>query len=132
MKKSSQELYLEGQKLANFQPGERVKVAFKVPSDSAGWANSWHPGMDHFIGKQCAVVSEASGHGVRVECRELGDWFSFPWFCLERVKPEPVEVKLNESCTATVVSETEVKVGCQTFEVSRLRELLNACEKFTE
>jgi hypothetical protein len=123
--KTPQEIYLEGQKLANFQPGERVKVAFKVPSRAGGWKNDWvDRTMDGAIGKGFSVDC-VKDQGVRLSYHHQ---LRFPWFCLERVGPEPVEVELNDTWTAEVLSKTEVKVGCQTFTVKAIRDLEEAAK----
>jgi uncharacterized iron-regulated protein len=87
--------------------------------------------MDDFVGKP-GIVYEAQplnpNAGVRVWCQEVNYWFHFPWFCLERVKAEPVKVVLNPTYTAEVISKTEVEIGGQTIPVENIRKLLAAVD----
>lgn len=124
--KTPQEIYLEGQRIADFKPGEKVKVLFKVPSHSAGWTGSWSGQYEsEFMGAPCTVHSVNNG-SLGVEVKTAGArYFLLPWFCLERIKSEPVKVVLNDTWTAEVISKDEVKVGCQTFSACAIRQTLN-------
>jgi len=136
--RSPRELYLEGAKLADFKAGEWVKVLFAVPTE-AGWPGTWVEDMNAFVGETHEVVTPAvtapdarypSGN-VGIKNKKGVRWF-FPWFCLQRAespkpptpkKPEPVSIKLDDSFTAVIDNALTVKVGCQTFEVQKLKEL---------
>lgn len=126
--KTPQEIYLAGQAAADFKPGERVKVLFKVPSGAGGWIFTWNPAMDAAVGKAGVIKGLSGTGGVCVDMGlKSGNW-CFPYFCLERVAPEPVKVMLNDTWTAEVVSKDEVKVGDQTFKVEALRGMLRRLE----
>jgi hypothetical protein len=129
--KTPREIYLAGQAAADFKPGERVKVLFKVPSRASGWDLSWNDSdtfnMDQCVGKVFTVVDVQSSDGIRLSTMTVPRCtcdFKFPYFCLERVAPEPVEVVLNDAWTAEVLSKDEVRVGCQTFKAAEIRTML--------
>lgn len=98
--------------------------------------------------KGTRIRSEVTKVGVRLRnksgnSQRVNDWFTsnptrnvcvvftvssiaIPW--VHFIKPKTVEVKLNESYTATV-SKEHIVVGCQTIELKAIRELNNALKQ---
>lgn len=115
----------------NFKIGDKVKVLFRVPPRAQGWNNVWTPEMDKAIGKILTVVDIDFTSGITLRNKDIYCDFSYPSFCLEKVvEPTQVEVKLNSKYTA-IVTKTRIKVGCQTFPVSKIKELTDALNSLT-
>lgn len=120
------------------KPGEKMKVLFKVPGSSQGWANNWVPGMDNCVGGTYTVNDrgkpyDAETYGVLLDVRGtgfVGESFRFPAFCLERVEdPVPEHPKTFGDFDVRVDTERKViAVGCERFtlkDILRIERELN-------
>jgi hypothetical protein len=123
--------YEEKQNKCGISVGDMVRITKKATGHTKGWSNSWTPQMTRAIGKFGKVthIQGASGINVTVEgC----DNYGYPYWVLSKKEIDtvfPVDVKLNDSYTATI-SESGVKVGCQTFTFKKVADLADAVMKF--
>lgn len=110
----------------DLQPGDTVRVLFKIPSFDGGWKSSWASGMDKMIGKVFTVEDVGGNSGIR--SRENG--YYYPAHCLEVVKrtPKHIEIKLNKDYIASVTANV-VQVGCQTIDADTVLEVAEAIKK---
>lgn len=101
-------------KASGIEVGNYVKVLFKVPTQSRGWANSWVPSMDDFVGKVFRVnrVDHEKGVNLKSDC----DSYNFPYFCLEKIASKP-------SVLPKEMEEIITEFGCHE---EKVRKLVNA------
>jgi hypothetical protein len=97
------------------EPGDRVRVCFKVPSHTGGWKNSWNEYMNKAVGTTMTIHRIDLALGVAFkECAQY-----FPAFCLEVVERAPKVPAYPGSFSGHTVRYVQdrnvLKVGCQEF-----------------
>jgi hypothetical protein len=123
--------YQERQDKTGIQVGDFVIVLRKASSHTRGWKNTWVPSMTNAVGKIGKVTGLSGESGINVKVDGV-DNFGYPYWVLSKKETDrvfPVDVKLNESYTATI-TESGVKVGCQTFTFKKVTDLANAVMDF--
>lgn len=105
--------------------GDIVKVTHKVPSYDLGWGNTWVEEMDEYVGGEYRI-----GRIVDGRVKLGGIIYSFPIHVLQLVrrKKAPVTMKLTKDYDA-VISEDDIKVGCQTITFEAFDKLVKAVNK---
>lgn len=83
------------------QVGDTVKVVYggKELDEKFGWDNTWTSRMDEFVGQEYKVEDLYGSRGVtlRKTNPDTGAYsiYNFPWFCLEVIKQEKKEEKME-------------------------------------
>jgi hypothetical protein len=123
---SPQSIHQVALEALDLQPGDTVKVLFKVPSFDGGWKSSWTSEMDKMIGEVFTVADVGGNSGIG--SRE--DGYYYPAHCLEVIKraPKHTEIKLNKDYVANITADV-VKVGCQTIDADTVLEVAEAIKK---
>jgi len=114
--------------LANLKTGSVVRVMRSAKDNEMGWGTYWNnKDMDRAVGNTRTVESVDEKHlGIR-----MTDGFYYPFFVLQPVLPEPVEIKLDSGeYTAAVQVDGSVKVGCQSISTETLDKIHAASVKF--
>lgn len=80
--------YIAAQRACGIKPGDRVRITRSASFREQGWADSWVPAMDAYVGTEQTVGAPLlESHGFR-----LRD-YNFPFFILEKVAPaKPAKV----------------------------------------
>jgi len=103
------------------EPGDQVRVLFKVPGYTGGWNKSWARPMDGMVGFVFPVVSVAYDGGGVVLGRSPDDksHYLFPAFCLEVVERRPKVPEYPRTFQGHQVlyrpDHNVLRVGCQEF-----------------
>ena len=113
---------------STLEVGDIVKVTHEVPSNDLGWSNCWCNSMDNAISKECIITEAPCSSGVRLG--EQGNYYYYPLQSVRLVRkaPKKISVKISEDYNA-VVSEDNIKVGCQTITFTAFDELAAAVAK---
>jgi hypothetical protein len=130
-KKKMKENYLLLQeqwvKLNNITVGDKVRVVMSCPSRHLGWDNAWTEGMNNYIGQTIEVIGIGGVEGICFKS------YHFPFFCLEKVKEEKFQFKLNDSYDVGYIKgQSYVSVGCQKIDVGIIRKVIEEVDKLNK
>lgn len=82
----SYEDYLKLHYSCGLKVGDRVKVLRSAEDYELGWADSWFPPMDEFIGLETYIIDDLDKFGFRLGPHSMkGYSMNFPCFVLEKV-----------------------------------------------
>lgn len=131
--------YVVMQDNCGIRVGDSVKVLRAAKSTENGWDAYWNSrGMDEFVGKTLVVgdINNNLGCYCYPDAEGRSSAFWYPFFILEVVKPAfvPRSIKINKNYMAEVHAD-HVKVGCQRFEFSAIKDLataINAAQEYTK
>lgn len=73
--------YLIMHKASGLKVGDTVRVIRRVKSHQMGWDVHWNSDMNRSVGKTFRITKDGGWTGFT-----LGEWFTYPWFCLELVE----------------------------------------------
>ena len=76
--------YITLQSASGIKPGDTVKVTRKANSFDMGWTNGWEKEMTECVGKTFTVGLTCGSNGIDL----IDTNASFPFFVLEKIKPE--------------------------------------------
>lgn len=91
--------YLKGEAACGLQPGDKVKLLGKVPSQAGGWGSNWVSGINPFIGKVGVIVPGQSyeNYGLVVQFDSDLGTFALPYFALEKVSDSVSDKEMPKS-----------------------------------
>jgi hypothetical protein len=101
---------------------DKIVKAYKMIGTSVYWRNNNNKILQH---KVQSIIIESNT--IRLWNRTSGTYLDYGRII---EKPKEVEVKLNEAHNATVTENT-IKVGCQTFPISIIDDLVKAKKELT-
>ena len=85
--------YVTLQNASGIKVGDTVKVVRAAKDNELGWDNVWIPEMTLMVGTTFSVLEVSGGRGIAIE-DENGDYYQFPFFVLEMVKPKIPNTKI--------------------------------------
>lgn len=106
------------------------KTGAQIPEDFAHYAFAAYAldGIVYFVYESNVTYGDVPYYTAhRSEYSELLDARTQMGEIIDRLEKKPISVKLNEGYTAVVADDLKtVTVGCQTFEVSKIQQLIDA------
>lgn len=114
---------------STLEVGDIVIVTHEVPSHDLGWSNCWlSSSMNKAIGEECIITEAPCNSGVRLGGQGNDYYYPLQSVQLVRKAPKRISVKISEDYNA-LVSEDNIKVGCQTITFTAFDELAAAVAK---
>ena len=78
--------YLEAQNVFGARKGDTIFVFCSAKTRENGWANSWVPAMDDFIGRYGKVVCTYGPSGIMIDFPDSCHTYCFPYFCCNIIR----------------------------------------------
>ena len=123
------EAITELQNASGIAIGDTVKVLRTAKKDEMGWDASWVAAMTGMVGKTFTVEAISSTGGMSLRSSSYTT-FCFPFFVLELISKGLTISKVTTEYAAVVDSSgTSAKIGCQTAQFDKVKELYNAMLK---
>lgn len=113
----------------DIEVGDFVKILRVAKDSEMGWSNSWARGMNKLVGKTGEVIS-IDNDGFAVQMEGDADYWHYPFFVLEKVKP--LSVKVGPAEIRRTLGKTVIHIGNEVLTPEMLELLLKKTRRFNK